>query len=91
MRPFHDTPQVRDLHVGVALGGGEALVAQEGLDVADVGASPQEVGRRAVAEGVARDVLLDTIRRASASVRITRGRRFSIRGSSSAPVGSKRM
>ena len=38
--------------VGVAFGGAEAGVAEEFLDVADVGAVFEEVGGESVAEGV---------------------------------------
>ena len=58
MRALHNTLQVRDLGVGVALGGGEALVAEERLDVADVRTGTEKMSGDAVAEGVAGDVLL---------------------------------
>jgi len=41
--------------VGVDLGGGEALVAEEFLDAAEVGAVVEQVGGEAVAEGVGAD------------------------------------
>ena len=42
-------------HVGVDLGGGDAGVAEQGLDHAEVGAVGEEVGGEGVAEGVGRD------------------------------------
>ena len=44
--------------VGVDLGGGEAGVAEELLDGAEVGAVLQQVGGEGVAEGVGADVVL---------------------------------
>jgi len=52
VRTPHHGLQVRDLDVRVALGRGEALVAEQRLDVADVGAVLEEVRRHAVPEGV---------------------------------------
>ena len=45
--------------VGVDHRGAHVLVAEEGLDGADVVAGLEQVGREAVAEGVRRDALVD--------------------------------
>lgn len=45
--------------VSVDFGGARGFVAEEGLDVAEVGAGFEEVGGEAVAEGVDRDAFLD--------------------------------
>ncbi len=45
--------------VGVDLGGGDVGMAEHGLDGADVGAVHEEVGGKAVAEGVGGDVFGD--------------------------------
>ena len=57
MRPLDDTPEVRQLHSRVALGGGEAPVAQQRLDLADVGTASKQVRRHAVTKRMAGDVL----------------------------------
>ena len=54
-----DAREVRDLDVGVALGRGKGAVAQEGLDVMDVGAALEEMSGHLVAQSVAGRVLLD--------------------------------
>ena len=45
--------------MGVDFGGAGGFVAEEGLDVAEVGAGFEEVGGEAVAEGVDGDAFLD--------------------------------
>ena len=59
MRTGDHLSQVRDLDARVALGRPQGGVAEQGLDVADVGAALEQVRRDGVAEGVAGDVLLD--------------------------------
>src|SRR5437762_8333399 len=52
MRLFVDGPQASGADVGVDLGGDEALVAEELLDAADVGAAVEQVRGKAVAKSV---------------------------------------
>ena len=51
----HQLAQPRLEHVGVDLGGGDARVAEQGLDHPEVGAVRQQVGGEGVAQGVRRD------------------------------------
>src|SRR2546430_1117501 len=51
---FVDGPQSRGADVGVDLRGDEALVAEELLDAADVGAAVEQVGGKTVTEGMGR-------------------------------------
>src|SRR5262245_27318330 len=55
MRTADHLLQVLDLDPGVTLGGGERAVAEQRLDVADVGPAPEQVGRDTVPEGVTGD------------------------------------
>src|SRR6266851_3025033 len=59
MRGVVHAHQVLRAHVGVALGRGEAAVAQQLLDEAEIRAGSQHVGGEAVAEGMGRHPLDD--------------------------------
>src|SRR5262245_57239048 len=59
MRTGDDALQVRDFDPGVALGRRERAVAEERLDVPDVGPAAEQMRRDTVAEGVTRHVLRD--------------------------------
>src|SRR5208283_2215381 len=50
-------PQARPQHVRVDLGGGDVGVSQHGLHAAQVGAAFQQVGGKAVPDGVRRQML----------------------------------
>ena len=54
-----DTEDVATGDVGIALGGAEGGVAEEGLDVTDVGAAFKEVGGESMAKAVNREFFVD--------------------------------
>ncbi len=51
--------QVFHAQVGIALGGGEAGVPEEFLDVADAGPAIQQVGGEGMAQGMGADLLAE--------------------------------